>query len=47
VKFGLHAPYMTGPLEDGAYAAEFGQLAEEMGFESVWAVDPEAPELGS
>lgn len=39
MKFGLLAPYMTGPLEDGGYAAAFGQLAEEMGFESVWAVD--------
>lgn len=33
------APYMMAPIEEGAYAASFGQLAEEMGFESVWAVD--------
>lgn len=39
MKFGIVAPYLMGPLEDGAYAAEFGRLAEEMGFESVWAVD--------
>ena len=39
MKFGIMAPYMMAPVEDGAYAASFGQLAEEMGFESVWAVD--------
>ena len=39
MKFGIMAPYVQGPLEDGAYAAAFGQLAEEMGFESIWAVD--------
>jgi probable F420-dependent oxidoreductase len=33
------APYMQAPIEDGAYAAAFGQLAERRGFESVWAVD--------
>jgi probable F420-dependent oxidoreductase len=30
---------MMAPVEDGAYAAAFGRLAEEMGFESIWAVD--------
>lgn len=39
MKFGIMAPYMMGPLEDGAYASAFGQLVEELGFESVWAVD--------
>jgi len=39
VKFGIMAPYQQGPLEDGEYAAAFGQLAEELGFESIWAVD--------
>jgi probable F420-dependent oxidoreductase len=33
------APYMMGPVEDGAYAAGFGRLAERRGFESIWAVD--------
>lgn len=39
MKFGIMAPYMFGPLEDGGYAAAYGQLVEEMGFESLWAVD--------
>jgi probable F420-dependent oxidoreductase len=39
MKFGIMAPYMMGPVEDGAYAAGFAQLAEESGFESVWVVD--------
>jgi probable F420-dependent oxidoreductase len=39
MKFGIMAPYMFGPLEDGGYAAAYGQLVEEMGFESIWAVD--------
>ncbi len=39
MKFGIMAPYQLGPLEDGEYATRFGQLAEELGFESVWAVD--------
>jgi hypothetical protein len=39
LKFGIMAPYMLGPVEDGEYAANFGRLAEEFGFESVWAVD--------
>ncbi|MBW2229241.1 MAG: LLM class F420-dependent oxidoreductase [Deltaproteobacteria bacterium] len=39
MKFGIMAPYQLGPVEDGDYAAEFGRLAEELGFESIWAVD--------
>ena len=39
MKFGIMAPYQQGPLEDGEYAAAFAQLAEEFGFESIWAVD--------
>jgi len=39
MKFGIMAPYQQGPLEDGSYASQFGQLAEEIGFESIWAVD--------
>lgn len=39
MKFGLIAPYAQAPVEDGAYAHAFGALAEELGFESVWAVD--------
>ena len=39
MKFGIMAPYVQGPLEDGEYAAKFGRLAEDTGFESIWAVD--------
>ena len=39
MKFGIMAPYQQGPLEDGNYTRKFGQLAEEIGFESIWAVD--------
>ena len=39
MRFGIMAPYLQGPLEDGEYAAAFGRLAEEFGFESIWAVD--------
>ncbi len=39
MKFGLMAPYGRAPLEGGAYTKAFAQLAEEMGFESIWAVD--------
>ena len=39
MRFGLMAPYMQAPVEDGGYAREFAQLAEGLGFESVWAVD--------
>ncbi|MDG2333021.1 MAG: LLM class F420-dependent oxidoreductase [Myxococcota bacterium] len=39
MKFGIMAPYQQGPLEDGDYTGKFGRLAEEIGFESIWAVD--------
>jgi len=39
MKFGIMAPYQQGPLEDGEYATAFARLAEETGFESIWAVD--------
>ena len=39
MKFGLMAPYVQGPVEDGAYVARLARLAEELGFESIWAVD--------
>ncbi|MEE8581576.1 MAG: LLM class F420-dependent oxidoreductase [Myxococcota bacterium] len=39
MKFGILAPYQLGPLERGDYASAFGKLVEELGFESVWAVE--------
>jgi len=39
MKFGIIAPYRLGPIETGEYASRFGRLVEEMGFESVWAVE--------
>jgi probable F420-dependent oxidoreductase len=33
------APYQLAPLETGEYAAAFGRLAEETGFESLWTVE--------
>ena len=39
MKFALTAPYQMGPIEQGAYAADFARLAEELGFESVWVVE--------
>ena len=39
MKFGLMAPYVQAPVEDGVYTRDFARLAEELGFESVWAVD--------
>ena len=39
MKFGLMAPYQLAPVEDGAFAADLGRCAEDMGFESIWAVD--------
>lgn len=39
MKFGLMAPYMRGPVEDGAYVRDLAKLAEDLGFESLWAVD--------
>jgi probable F420-dependent oxidoreductase len=39
MKFGVMAPYQLAPLETGEYAAAFGRLVEELGFESVWTVE--------
>ena len=39
MKFGILAPYQLAPIETGEYASEFGRLVEELGFESVWAVE--------
>ena len=39
MKFGLMAPYQLAPVEDGRFAADLGRCAEDMGFESIWAVD--------
>lgn len=39
MKFGVMAPYQLAPLETGEYAAAFGRLLEELGFESVWTVE--------
>ncbi len=39
MKFGILAPYQLGPLEEGEYASAFARLVEELGFESVWAVE--------
>ena len=39
MKFGIVAPYRLAPLETGEYAAAFGRLVEDLGFESVWTVE--------
>jgi probable F420-dependent oxidoreductase len=39
MKFGIIAPYRLGPIESGEYASRFGRLVEDLGFESVWAVE--------
>ena len=39
MKFGLIPPYAMGPVEEPEYAAEFAQLAEGLGFESLWTVE--------
>ena len=39
MKFGLMAPYQLAPVEEGHFAADLGRLAEDTGFESIWAVD--------
>jgi len=39
MKFGLMAPYQLGPVEEGRFAADLGRCTEDMGFESIWAVD--------
>ena len=39
MKYGLIPAYGVAPVEGGEYATGFGQLAEELGFESVWPVE--------
>jgi len=39
MKFGLMPGYGLAPVDDGEYATGFGRLAEDLGFESVWAVE--------
>ncbi len=39
VDFGIIAPYRQGPVERGPFARDFARLVEEVGFESVWAVE--------
>jgi probable F420-dependent oxidoreductase len=39
MKFGVIPPYGIGAVEEGAFAAGFAQIAEEVGFESIWVVE--------
>lgn len=39
MKFGVIPPYGIGPVEEGAFAVAFAQMAEECGFESLWVVE--------
>ena len=39
MKFGVIPPYGIGPVEEGAFAVAFAQMAEEYGFESLWVVE--------
>ena len=40
MKFGIRLPVPPyGPLENGPYIARYAKLVEELGFESVWAID--------
>lgn len=40
MKFGIRMPVPPyGPIENGPYIARFAQLVEELGFESIWAID--------
>jgi probable F420-dependent oxidoreductase len=39
VKLGLLPAYQTAPVETAAYAGGLARLAEELGFESVWAAE--------
>ncbi len=39
IRFGVIAPYAVGPVEESDYAIGFAQLAEELGFESIWTVE--------
>ena len=39
MKFGIMPGYGIAQVQSGDYASGFGQLAEELGFESVWPVE--------
>lgn len=39
VKFGIIPAYQIAPVETAEYAAGFGRLVEELGFESIWPVE--------
>lgn len=40
MKFGIRMPVPPyGPIERGEYVARFAKLVEELGFESIWAID--------
>lgn len=39
MRFGVIPPYGIGPVEEGAFAVAFAQMAEEYGFESIWVVE--------
>lgn len=39
MKFGMMAPYTQAPVEDGDYVRDLARIAEDLGFESIWAVD--------
>ncbi len=39
VKFGIMPAYQIAPVETAEYAAGFGRMVEELGFESVWPVE--------
>jgi len=39
LKFGIMPAYQIAPVETAAYAGGFAQLAEELGFESIWPVE--------
>jgi probable F420-dependent oxidoreductase len=40
MKFGIRLPVPPyGPIENGPYIARFAKLVEELGFESIWAID--------
>ncbi len=40
MKFGIRMPVPPyGPIENGPYITRFAKLVEELGFESIWAID--------
>ena len=40
MKFGIRLPVPPyGPIENGPYIARYAKLVEELGFESIWAID--------